>query len=619
VIRRHRARFSFAIGLTLAIGFGAARNPAQAFTPESLWEAWPAARFVDVPAPCLDPPGLVGRLEALASRHPGALRLDGIGLSVQGRPILQMTLGRGERKVLLWSQMHGDEPSATPALLDLADFLLASDGEDPDATRILDELTLILIPMLNPDASEAYRRQNAQRIDVNRDALNLSTPEGRLLKSIRDRYEPVLGFNLHDQNRRRTAGPGGKPALNAILAVSGDEANTLTPERLLAKRAGAAVTAAIGVRYPGQMARYDEEFSPRAFGDNLTAWGTPILLIESGALVGDRPFEELARTNFVGILTALSGLAKNDLADHDPAVYDALPDNALGDLVDVAVRGGRILQPDAGPAYRADLAFDVERDDRAVAGCPADRGGRRGSRSEIQDLGDAQFLLATEDVDATGALLLPLYRVGVDGWKARKWLDGRSLERLASLGVAEVVWNLPRKRFFEGEDLADRANGEGRAHLVVRADGLSSGLLRLDNARWMMDLLDDLERHPGFGGSTTAGPAAAGDPSATASPASPFTEVSSREKDARQEDLEPALSLSELQAGLAEMSGDLALRSLDPEAFVRRLWRGGTDALAPDRDASFLLLSEGPDGGLDGSSRLLGVWLDGVAVAEAAP
>ena len=32
----------------------------------------------------------------------------------------------------------------------------------------------------------------------------------------------------------------------------------------------------------GQIGRYDDEFEVRAFGDNLTLWGTPVVLIETG-------------------------------------------------------------------------------------------------------------------------------------------------------------------------------------------------------------------------------------------------------------------------------------------------------------------------------------------------
>ena len=61
---------------------------------------------------------------------------------------------------MLWSQMHGDEPSATPALLDIADFLLAN--SDQVAIRsILENYTLLIVPMLNPDGAEVWERRNS--------------------------------------------------------------------------------------------------------------------------------------------------------------------------------------------------------------------------------------------------------------------------------------------------------------------------------------------------------------------------------------------------------------------------------------------------------------------------
>ena len=177
----------------------------QAFTPQILWEIWPEARFETTAAPCLRHSQLMESLQRLESRYKGELRVQEIGQSVLGRPIQLVTLGRGDEKILLWSQMHGDEPSATPALLDIASYLLEH-ADDPVARSILDKYTLLMIPMLNPDGAEVYERYNAQGIDINRDALRLVTPEGRILKRIRDEYEPMLGFNLHDQNRRHAVG-----------------------------------------------------------------------------------------------------------------------------------------------------------------------------------------------------------------------------------------------------------------------------------------------------------------------------------------------------------------------------------------------------------------------------
>ena len=86
-------------------------GPASAFTPEDLYQYWPEGRFVGAPAPCLGHEALESQLAGLAGRHAGKLRLEQAGASVQGRAIRLLTLGRGERKVLLGSQMHGDEPS----------------------------------------------------------------------------------------------------------------------------------------------------------------------------------------------------------------------------------------------------------------------------------------------------------------------------------------------------------------------------------------------------------------------------------------------------------------------------------------------------------------------------
>jgi len=179
--------------LTLAL-----QSTMTGFTPDQLWQNWPDERFVQSPAPCLRPADLSSKLQRLADLYPDTIELEEIGRSFQGRPIHMVTLGHGSRTVLLWSQMHGDEPSATPALLDIANFLLSRAGE-PEAAAILDDLTLLIIPMLNPDGSQIYERRNQQAIDINRDARALASPEARALKELRDQLEPSVGFNLHDQ------------------------------------------------------------------------------------------------------------------------------------------------------------------------------------------------------------------------------------------------------------------------------------------------------------------------------------------------------------------------------------------------------------------------------------
>ena len=141
-----------------------------------------------------------------------------VGKSIQNRSIYMVKTGTGPVKVLLWSQMHGDEPTATIALLDIFNFLRQKDALDPIRQKILSNTTLYFIPMLNPDGAQVYQRRNAIDIDLNRDALRLQSPEARLLKSIRDSLDADFGFNLHDQSIYYTAGVSDKPATLSFLA-----------------------------------------------------------------------------------------------------------------------------------------------------------------------------------------------------------------------------------------------------------------------------------------------------------------------------------------------------------------------------------------------------------------
>ena len=147
-----------------------------------------------------------------------------VGESVEERDIYLVKVGTGKTKVMLWSQMHGDESTATMALFDLFNFLQKSDELDSVKKEILRNTTLYIVPMLNPDGAEVFKRRNAYDIDLNRDALRLQSPEARLLKHLRDSLNPEFGFNLHDQSRLYTVGTTSKPATISFLAPAFDYA-----------------------------------------------------------------------------------------------------------------------------------------------------------------------------------------------------------------------------------------------------------------------------------------------------------------------------------------------------------------------------------------------------------
>src|SRR5690606_2430676 len=161
-----------------------------------------------------------GEVGPVVDGAPGLTREE-IGRSAEGRPLYLVRFGNGPTTVLLWSQMHGDESTASMALADIFS-LFASAPAEPRVRALAERLTILFIPMLNPDGVERFQRRNAQGIDVNRDARTLATPEGRALKAVRDRYRPAFGFNLHDQNVRTRVGRTDRLAAIALLAPPPD-------------------------------------------------------------------------------------------------------------------------------------------------------------------------------------------------------------------------------------------------------------------------------------------------------------------------------------------------------------------------------------------------------------
>ncbi len=319
------------------------------------------------------------------------LRVQEVGRSLQGRELRTVTFGSGPTTVLLWSQMHGDESTATMALADLFAWMAAS-GSDPVRERIDDSLTVVMLPMLNPDGAERFQRENAGGIDINRDARRLSTPEGQTLKAVHDRLKPDFGFNLHDQNARTRAGRGGLQAAISLLAPATDAERTWGPVRSRARLVAAGIARDLGTEIPRRVAKYDDTFNPRAFGDLIQTWGTSTVLIESGALPDDPEKQGLRRLNAAAILRALDAIAMHTYEAAAPDDYERLPFNT-GGAYDLLVRGGRLVIPGKAP-FVADVAINF---DDAVAW----KGGR------VREVGDLSAVVAIDTLDASGAFLHP--------------------------------------------------------------------------------------------------------------------------------------------------------------------------------------------------------------------
>ncbi len=408
--RRNRGRNAHAaLVVFIALVLVAVRAPLQAQpravsspSPQDLAALWDREHVSPPVPPLMDHREVTRRLDALRHDAPDLYKVGPVGASVEGRAINLVTAGEGAFRVMLWSQMHGDEPTATAALFDVFEYLRRH-REEPVAERILANLTLYVIPMLNPDGAERFQRRNAQGIDINRDALLLQTPEGRALKAVRDEYEPSIGFNLHNQNWRTSVGRNpAKAASISLLSVSFDEARTENEGRRLTKQTCAIIRDALEPLAPGQIGRYDEEFEVRAFGDNITLWGTPVVLIETGAYPAREPDPSIVRMNFVAILTALDALATGRVREADPQRYESLPMNDSR-MFYTLVRGASILTGTGVAPFTGDIGVVASRRVKVESGQ------RRITMTlNVDDLGDLRVFNGLEEIDGRGMFVIPL-------------------------------------------------------------------------------------------------------------------------------------------------------------------------------------------------------------------
>lgn len=347
--------------------------------------------------------------------------LEALGQSIEGRDIFRLDYGQGTKKVMLWSQMHGNESTATMALFDLFNFLEgANDGFEEIRNTLSENLHIRFIPMVNPDGAEKFVRRNAWEIDLNRDFLHATSPEAVILKQARDDFAPQFGFNLHDQNTYYTAKGSRNPATISVLAPAYDVATSINEVRSNAMKVIVGMNEVLEDEVPGHVGKYNDAFEPRAFGDNFQERGTSTILIESGGYPNDPEKQYIRRLNFMIILNALYQIATEGYTDYTEEAYFAIPDNESR-LMDVLIKGVALND---SVSYKVDLG--IRRREVEVAD-PMDYY----VSGSIADLGDLSVYYGYEEIDEAGLMVVPgkTYEQPID---LEKFTAKESIELLRS-------------------------------------------------------------------------------------------------------------------------------------------------------------------------------------------
>jgi hypothetical protein len=247
-----------------------------------------------------------------------------LGLSVLQKPILGFEVGKGPLKLLIWSQMHGNEATTTKALVDLMAFLKSNTVV---SDSFLKECTLFIIPILNPDGAEVYSRENANSIDLNRDFYDLSQPESQILMQVFNDFKPNYCFNLHDQRTIYGVGNPPQSATVSFLAPAFNAERSINLTRLEAMRLIVLMKNALKLFIPNQIGRYDDSFNRNCAGDTFQYLNVPTILFEAGHFPDDYEREKTRFYIFIALFHGIKAVSENVIVNNIMEDYMQIPQN----------------------------------------------------------------------------------------------------------------------------------------------------------------------------------------------------------------------------------------------------------------------------------------------------
>ncbi|PKV51085.1 zinc carboxypeptidase [Aquimarina sp. MAR_2010_214] len=275
--------------------------------------------------------------------------IEQIGLSENDAPIHLIKLGNGSKKLLFWSQMHGNESTTTKAVFDFLNFV--TDTSNDSAKTILEECTIYIVPILSPDGAKAYTRLNYNQIDLNRDAQQKTQKESVVFSKLVQRIQPDFAFNLHGQRTIFSAGETKYPATVSFLSPASDLERSITPSRKIAMEIIAKMNAVLQKYIPNQVGRYDDGFNLNCVGDTLANMGVPIILFEAGHYPNDYDREITREYIFYSLITSIEYIATTKITGDMYKEYFLIPENGKcfydviirdvvlgGENVDIAVQ-----------------------------------------------------------------------------------------------------------------------------------------------------------------------------------------------------------------------------------------------------------------------------------------
>ncbi|KAF4978532.1 hypothetical protein FZEAL_5104 [Fusarium zealandicum] len=168
-------------------------------------------------------------------------------------PYVRLSTSRSPKskdKVRVWIQgaVHGNEPAGDESLL----ALLGKFNAEPKwASKILEELEIVILPRYNPDGVFYFQRVLPTNFDPNRDHIKLARQQTRSIKKLFSEFEPHVVVDMHEYGAFSKFGRYMHAADGLFSAAKNLNINKdirQLSEKLFAKRMGQAMEKA-GLRW----------------------------------------------------------------------------------------------------------------------------------------------------------------------------------------------------------------------------------------------------------------------------------------------------------------------------------------------------------------------------------
>ncbi|GAL67033.1 M14 family zinc carboxypeptidase [Jejuia pallidilutea] len=332
------------------------------------------------------------KIKPLLSKYKNKAVVNVVGKSVLGDDIFSVKIGSGPKKILMWSQMHGNESTTTKAIFD---FLNTCISDINITASILKECTLCIIPILNPDGAKAYTRVNANTVDLNRDAQDQTQPESVVLNTVFNDFKPHFCFNLHGQRTIFSAGNSNNSATISFLAPAQDKDCTVTPTRKVAMEVIVNMNKTLQELIPNQVGVYDDAFNINCVGDTFQSKNIPTILFEAGHFANDYAREKTRELIYMSYMSSLLYIAENNVDGTKYQDYFNIPENEKL-FFDVIIKN---VRPNTKAETIVDIAFQFEErlEHEEVIFIPI-----------VKKIGDLTNYYAHKQIDGNGSVVLAI-------------------------------------------------------------------------------------------------------------------------------------------------------------------------------------------------------------------